>query len=438
MKNKPIFKTGAFAVGSLTFLSGPFATAGSTEVVTTPEPSESVCEELLMGDMWGLRRPTETGIDFRLEATNFYHGMISGDPGRLSENDEDPTFSGKVDFYMDIDGQKAGLWSGLFINVHGEYRYGDNTNQGGVLSPVNAAILAPAEEGEAFAFTNVTITQAFSESFLVTLGKFNTVDLVDKLYYGGDGMARFMNASLTVMPIGGRTFPISTLGAVGTILRDGEPFVNFGVMDSISPTTASGFGGLSADEMTLFSDITFRTDWDGRPGVHKFAGSFSTIDATSLDQSDIIRPPGEIGADPNVANDSWQINYMWEQSLTRNPSAPGQGWGTFLFLAVSDADPNPIGYSAAVGLVANGLGSIRPCDSFGVGLFYNGISSELKDSLDLGGRGLSVGDEFGGEIYYDFAVTDGFRVTADFQVIDPIQEDNDTAIFAGIRTRFIF
>ena len=27
---------------------------------------------------------------------------------------------------MDVDGEKAGLWPGLFVNVHGEFRYGDN------------------------------------------------------------------------------------------------------------------------------------------------------------------------------------------------------------------------------------------------------------------------------------------------------------------------
>ncbi len=441
MKNTPILKSSALVASSLTLLSWTSAIAGSPEVAATPEISESACEDLLLGDMWGLRRPADTGIDFRFEATNFYHGMVDGDRGRLNGNDDSMVFSGKLDFFMDIDGQKAGLWPGLFIKVHGEYRYGDTTNLGGVLSPVNVAMLAPAEEGEAFAFTNITVTQALSESFLVTAGKFNTVDLVDKLYYGGQGMSRFMNASLTVMPIAGRTFPISTLGAVGTVLQDGKPFVNFGVLDSISPTTSAGFDGLSSDEMTLFADITFRTDWDGRPGTHTLAGSFSTIDATSLDQSDILRPPNVGGATPNVAGDSWQINYMWEQSLTRNPSAPGQGWGSFLFLALSDADPNPISYSAAVGLVSNGVGSSRPCDSFGIGLFYNGVSGELKDSVSfsaLPNRGINLGDEFGAEIYYDFAVTDGFRVTADLQIIDPIDEDNGAAIFAGLRTRFIF
>ena len=62
----------------------------------------------------------------------------------------------------------------------------------------------------------------------------------------------------------------------------------------------------------------------------------------------------------------------------------------------------------------------------------------MKDTLDLDGQGLRIGNEFGGEIYYDFAITEGFRVPADFQVINPIEEDKDTAIFAGIRTRFIF
>jgi porin len=443
MTTIPSLKIGA-ALGTLTFLLSPLAYAGSSEskeVVSTPDLTESLCGRRLLGDVGGLRRPEETGIDFRLEATNFYHGMLGGDPGLLSADDDDLTFAGKFDLFVNIDGQKAGLWPGLFINIHGEYRYGDNTNQGGVLSPVNTALLSPQTGGEAFALTNVTITQAFSESFLITLGKFNTIDLVDKLYYGGHGRSRFMNGSLTVMPIGGRTLPISSLGVVGTVLKDSRPFVNFGVMDSISPTSSPGWDGLRSDEMTFFGDITFHSDWDGRPGSHSFGASYSTIEVSSLDQSDIIRPPSLGGTTPNVANDSWQINYLWEQSLTRNPSAPGRGWGTFLFLALSDGDPNPFQYSAAAGLVANGVCSARPCDSLGLGLFYNGVGNELKDTLSLpslSGRGIALGDEFGAEIYYDFAVTDWFRLTLDLQVIEAVLEDNDTAIFGGLRSRIIF
>jgi porin len=417
-------------------------TGDTKQAGTTPEPAPSLCGDHLLGDVWGLRKPAETGLDFRLEATNFYHGVIDGDPNVGSiEGGDDLKFAGKLDLFMNLDGHKAGLWPGFFASVHGEYRYGDNSRQAGALSPDNAALLSPGTEGELFALSNVTLTQALSESFLVTLGKFNTIDLADRRFYGGRGTEGFLNTSLVAMPIAGRTFPVSALGAVATVLQDGAPFVNFGVMDSLSPITSPGWDHLSADEMTVFADITFRTDLDGRLGTHTLSASYSTIDAYSFDQSDLIRPPGSGPRNAARTDDSWQISYLWEQSLTRNAAAPERGWGTFLFLALSDGNPNPFEYSIATGLVANGVGAARPCDSFGLGLFYNGVSSDLRRTLSNNRPPLpSIGlqDELGAEIFYEIAVTDWFRLAVDLQLVQPAVQRNGTAVVGGLRSRIVF
>jgi porin len=143
----------------------------------------------------------------------------------------------------------------------------------------------------------------------------------------------------------------------------------------------------------------------------------------------------------NKAANSWQINYLWEQSISSLGDDPARGWGTFLLLAVSDGDPNPFAFSAAAGLVANGVCEARPCDSFGLGLFYNAVSDELQDTLEGSPgnlTGIDLQDEFGGEIFYDFAVTDWLRISADLQIVQPVIEDNNTAIFGGLRSRIVF
>jgi porin len=426
--------------GLLTVLLAPISFAGDPEeTVTVPDLAKPLCDERLLGDVWGLRQPQETGIDFRLEATNFYHGVIDGDRGLLSLDDSsDLSFAGRLDLFVDIDGEKAGLWPGLFVNIHAEQRYGNNSRQAGVLSPVNAGLISPDVEGEAFALTNVTITQALSESFLLTIGKMNTMDAATKNFYGGGGREGFMNANFAAAPIAGRTVPISTLGVAATWLKDGLPFINLTVIDALSPIDKPGWDDLSSDEITVLADITFQSRFGGLPGSHTFGLAHSNIETESLKQTDIGLPPG-LGGEVALTSDSWSVSYLGEQFLTQNPNDPTRGWGTFLFLGYSDGDPNAIQFTGAAGLMAKGVGSARPCDTFGIGVYYNEMSGELKDTLTGSALiNLEIQDEWGAEIFYDAAITDWFHLGVDLQLSEPVLGRNDPAVFGGLRSRIIF
>ncbi|BCX49642.1 carbohydrate porin [Haloferula helveola] len=386
--------------------------------------------ERLAGDLFGVRNTLGShGMDLRLEATNFYHGDLDG------SGPEQLEFGGKLDLFFAMDGQKAGLWPGLFLNVHGEYRYGDASAQAGALTPVNAALISPRDSDDVFAFTNVVLTQAFSESVLLSVGKFNTIDLADRIFLGGRGVEGFMNTSFVAPPIAGRTIPISTLGAILSVLDEGKPLFNIGVLDSRSPLTGSGFDGLDDDEMTFLADYTFYTKIGGLDGTHTISGSYSTIDAFSLDANDYLRPPTGPGIIPTRQGDSWQLTYTFEQFLCQDSSDPKKGWGIFGILAVSDGNPNPFETSAVLGLAANGVNGSRPNDNFGVGFFWNGVSSDLKKTVRPIAR---VQDEYGVEIFYDAEIFPWFRVGADIQWVRPVLANNDDAIFGGLRTRVIF
>ncbi|GAA5494461.1 hypothetical protein Rhal01_00622 [Rubritalea halochordaticola] len=410
--------------------------AGSQET-PTPDATQDLWEGHLAGDMFGLRPCLAThGIKLDLTATNFYYGVVDGSADFIGGKDgDDVAFGGKVDLHLNVDGHKAGLWQGLFISVHGEYRYGDSTRQAGALTPVNAGMLSPSDNSDAFAFTNVVITQAFSESVLLSLGKFNTIDLADKTFLGGFGYEGFMNTSFVAPPIAGRTVPISTLGAIVSVLDGGKPKFNIGIIDSDSPETSSGFDGLSSDEMTFLADYTFYTKIGGKDGTHTISGTYSTIDAFSLEASDYLRPPSNPGITPAFKDDSWQISYTFEQFICQDASDPKKGWGVFGMFAFSDGNPNPFEYSAVLGIAANGVSPSRPNDNFGFGLFWNGVSDDLQKSLDAV---VDVDDEYGAELFYDAAITPWFRLGADVQVVNPVFADNDTAVFLGLRSRVIF
>jgi porin len=385
----------------------------------------------LGGDLFGVRPAlAEHGVDIRLETTGFYQGLVGGD------GNHDMEFSGRTDLFLALDGHKAGLWPGFFVNIHGGYRYGDLPSKGGTLAPTNGAMISPDSSGDVFALTNVVITQALSESLLVNIGKFDTIDLADRTFLGGRGVEDFMNLNFVAPPIAGRTVPASTLGAIVTVLDQGKPVFNIGVVDSRSPLTSSGFDGLSSDEITFLADYTFRTKLNGLDGTHTIGATFSTIDALSIDASDYVVPPAGGAPSPVTEGDSWQINYIFEQFLCQHADDPAKGWGFFGLLGVSDGNPNPISFSAVLGLGAKGVCAARPDDNFGVGVFYNGVSDELQDTLAL--ANIPLDDEYGVEIYYDAAITPWFRLGADLQVANPVLERRETAVTLGIRGRLIF
>jgi porin len=71
----------------------------------------------------------------------------------------------------------------------------------------------------------------------------------------------------------------------------------------------------------------------------------------------------------------------------------------------------------------------RSRDNWGVGYYYAAPSTDLKDSLE---STLTIRDEQGWEIFYNFAVTPWLGLGADVQIINPSLA-NDTAVFSGLR-----
>jgi porin len=90
---------------------------------------------------------------------------------------------------------------------------------------------------------------------------------------------------------------------------------------------------------------------------------------------------------------------------------------------------------AQVGLGGQSPIPTRRKDRFGVAWYYAGVSHDLIDTTSLV---ADLGDENGGEIFYDAALTGWLRLAADLQVIDPFTQPAKTAIFFGLRLRMLF
>ncbi len=179
-----------------TCLGGGSATPTETPTDTTEAPADAT-EDLppaaplygVTGNWFGGRDALfETGIDLRTNLSQFYQGTTSGGlrQGRLH-----PTAI-KFDYFGTIEAEKLLGWEGLFINLHGESRFGESINRDvGSLIPANFALEFPRPTGSVSALTNVQVEQFLGPDFVVTFGKLNAADGVNiHPFLGGNGINR--------------------------------------------------------------------------------------------------------------------------------------------------------------------------------------------------------------------------------------------------------
>ena len=417
----------------------PDGEVGVSPISTAPQPppfgGPCSCRPKLTGDWCCLREDLrDSGYTFDISTTEYYQGTASGG---LKDTFR---FGGRNDYLINVDGQKAGLWQGLFINLHGETVYGDSVNLfTGAVVPVNIGRAHPVFTGSATALTNVRFTQALSENFVVYAGKINTIDNVQQPFMRGRGLdAGFMNAAFVWNPILGRTMNYATLGAGAAILQNGYPVASLTIYDTNDATTTSGFDVLFNNGAVIYPTLSLPTTFFGMPGHQSLWGAYSSGQYAILDPQSInIFPPPTPGLPPptTFVRGSWWTTYLFDQALWVDPADQTRSYGVFGNAGISGGDPNPIKWSFIGGVGGSSPLANRPLDYFGVAYYYLSISDNLKDIVR---PILPLRNERGVELFYKFGVTPWFDVTADMQVVTPILGFADTSLVLGARARIDF
>lgn len=379
-----------------------------------------------LGDVLGLRKGlAEHGIGWAGSVTQFYQGVAHGGIQEVFR------YGGKADQFINIDGEKAGLWKGFFVSMHAETRFGDDVNFDAVsLAPVNANMLYPKPGEDVTAITGLTFTQALSEEWLVSAGKFNLFDLFAQLYpQTGRGIDGFMNVSSFVPLATGLGLNLSVMGVGVTKLHEGQVEGSLSVLDTHNSATTSGFNDLWGDGACVIGFYRIFTEVGGLPGSHALQGVYSSAQFTSVDPLTWSFVPN-VGIVAGTESDTWNLAYYLEQKLWVDAGNPKRNVGILASLAMSDGNPNPIHWSSFVSMQGQGFIDRRPLDSAGVAVFYTGLSSDFER---LARPLIDVEDPYGAEIYYNFAVTPWFHLTPDLQIINPAEVNNDTAVVVGLR-----
>jgi high affinity Mn2+ porin len=309
-----------------------------------------------------------------------------------------------------------------------------------------------------------------SDRLVLTVGKFQVVDLFDTNKYANNAKVDFLNwSSVNVgsFDYGGDAWAY-TYGAAAEWYT-GRWTLRGGVFDmSRTPASTGAYGVLGAEDDPRFSNLEFigeieeRHELWGQPGKLKLTGYIISGDQGNFNQAVALfnqfgtNTPGPI---LDTAADFWMnasrsyqnvpgIQFNMEQQIRDDV-------GIFARAGYVDGryemwDNTDVSYSGQVGVSIKGTTWGRPDDTVGISGVVNGISNAEATWLNDGGLGILIGDGQGNlphpglekiiEAYYSYAVTSSVKLTFDYQFIDNPAYNTDKGpvnVFAG-RVRWVF
>lgn len=281
-------------------------------------------------------------------------------------------------------------------------------------------------DADAFDLSSVYIQQQFGDSVSLLLGKMNMMDLAaSKPFMGGAGIDSFWNLTFVAPPTG--VVPPYLFGAMMSVRTDPAIF-GLWVYDPASVVNKTGFEDPFANGVTIRASVDFPVTIGGLSGRQGFVALYSTEQGTDLDDiGDTFLPPFP---KPDIKDGGYYFAYSFDQYLYQPNKKSKEGFGLFGQFGISDGNPTKLYWSALVGIGGTGLIPGRSRDNWGIGYYYDAPSRDLQESLS---PLLTIRDEQGLEVFYNFAATPWCTVGADFQVIKP-SLGKDIAIFTGLRS----
>ena len=419
----------SFALGLVPMLLLGLAPA-SAQADETDSQLASLFDRPALFDGPGTTRQAlrDQGIDIKASWTQFFQGVIDGG----ASNDWET--GGKGDLLINLDGEKLGLWSGFYVNIHQEVIAGNELNalKNGAFLPVNTALAFPRLGGYDYD-TSFIFTQVLTPEVTLSAGKFNMLDAAAKTpLLGGGGIDTFMNLGIAA-PLSGITPPYLVGASLGVNTRPVS--FNFFVYD---PRNAQAWDVVThpfEEGVTLSLSSTLYTPIAGLPGFYSVRGAISTQEGIDLgDVPQIILPP-DFPVEIGTKSGRWFVSFSGQQYLWQNPVDPSKGWGLFGQVGLSDGNPNPVQSSVFVGIGGDSMIPGRTDDRWGIAYFRYNWSDDLRDAISEPPFNIAIGPEEGVEAYYNFAVTPWFRVTGNLQWIDDLTVQSDDAWFAGFRVQ---
>jgi porin len=377
-------------------------------------------QKYLTGNWWGTRSLLENrGLSFNLKYSSLYQGLMAG------TGKKEFKYGGKVNALIHLETEKMRLWKGGKFNFHLEYRHGEAPSTlGGTLFAVNTAVFLPSDSPNTLEATSIYYTQVIGNGHSISLGKFNPIDIYEEdFFYGGWGVDRFMNVVLVAPPSG--LIPVVFMGALASI--NIEPLtLTITAFDPNDRTNDYFPDDLFKDGVTIGVNATGKTSLAGRKTTYGITGFITT--AEGLDYSSI----GNGIVNTSNKSGAFNVNVQFKHHLQESMEYPDAAWGFSFKAGIADGNPNYVRASLVTGIGGNPLFFGRHQDSFGLGIFYYNLSDVLEESFN---PLVSITDESGLEIFYNYSITPWFYIGVDIQYIVPFRKYFNNAFVGGLRTQ---
>jgi porin len=395
----------------------------------------------LSGDWGGLRTDlARHGFFFDLYSTSAYQDVASGGLKTGNASIQNTQLS------INVDTGRAGLWSGGLLHITLESRYGSSSPQ----ETFTVGSTVPHYTGLAFPGpffvhnvlpTEYFLLQSLTPKFAVILGKANVLTHADQTLFGNSYKYDFANLNFNKNPMALNFYNTSSLAAIGIWTPSQRVTVSAGVYDPNSQANnlaTKAFDRVNIYGITIFSykigglpgQSWAQYNWTNKPKVD-LTSPFGQLSPVQVPQAVgvLLGTPSSQALPINYKGTSWVTigNFTQYLFVKDHPKAiaeklgSGQtlrGIGLFGRIGYAPEETNPITRDASVALFANGLSDHRPNDSFGLGIYHNGISQPLKtDFARLTAATATVKNENGLEVFYGFAITPAIRLIPSYQHI---------------------
>ncbi|MGR8980815.1 MAG: carbohydrate porin [Gammaproteobacteria bacterium] len=353
-------------------------------------------------------------------------------------------FWGNVDYTLNLDTEKMGLWPGGFFKFEGVSSFGNSlTNNVGAFIPSNVSVLFPSPDEASSGLMGASFTQFLSPKFGVMMGKMNLFDFTPTEFYG-NYRTQFMNTALN-FSMGYVTVPISAYGG-GVLFMPTEDIVLLAkALDANGTPTENDISKAFDDGTTVLSAAKLTIRPFGLIGHQGVSGVWSDKTRLSLIQDPrnvargllterfpLLANPGPVlerilatffpellvpVKPANQEHSTWSVIYSFDQYIWQPDRDPKRGLGLFFSFGATDGNPNPIQYSYLMGIGGKGILPGRPHDSFGIGWARTQLSDQfvplLRERL-----GLGLDHEDAVEMYYTAAVTPWLNLSPNLQIIN--------------------
>ncbi len=400
----------------------------------TTDPDDIWARKKLTGDWYGLRSDlAQHGINLDIRLSQYFQGVTSGGANTNG------AYGGKLDYYLNVDGSKIGLWEGLGMIMHTETQFGNSIlGDAGAFAFPNTSMLYPLPDYRGTAITGLLLEQTLSKNFVLAGGKINVLDLWTMVYpHTGASIDGFMNLNMLASALPWlRWVNLSVMGGGVLVLAD-DGQIQGGVLafDTQNSTTTSGFHDLFDEGTAILGLWRFFFDVDGKPGSLLFAGGTSSRDYTSLEKTDWALIPGE-GLVARKKEDTWSAAVYYDQVFWQAPDNEKKSLRLYTGWSVSDGNPSFGRWGGFASIEGWGLIPNRANDRMGVGGFYNQLSSEFKDLTSS--VGVNLENLWGAELYYNAEVTPCFHLTPNLQFVNNHNQSDSTAVILGLRAAIDF